>query len=71
MGWRKALAEAGLKAGAGRLSAGPWSEAWGREAAQTSCSRQRDAPDALFCGNDQIARGAVDALRESGFDVPD
>ena len=28
-------------------------------------------PDALFCGNDQIARGAVDALREMGLGVPD
>ena len=24
----------------------------------------------MFCGNDQIARGAMDALRERGFDVP-
>jgi LacI family transcriptional regulator len=28
-------------------------------------------PDALFCGNDQIARGAVDALREMGLAVPE
>ncbi len=28
-------------------------------------------PDALFCGNDQIARGAADALRERGIAVPD
>ena len=50
---------------------GQWSEAWGREAAQTLLSRRRGAPDALFCGNDQIARGAVDALREMGLAVPD
>ena len=30
----------------------------------------RRAPDALFCGNDQIARGAIDALREMGRSVP-
>ena len=29
------------------------------------------APDALFCGNDQIARGAADALRERAIPVPD
>ena len=29
-------------------------------------SQRRAAPDALFCGNDQIARGAIDALREHG-----
>ena len=28
-------------------------------------------PDAIFCGNDQIARGAADALRERGIVVPD
>ena len=27
--------------------------------------------DAIFCGSDQIARGAVDALRERGVRVPD
>ena len=32
---------------------------------------RRRKPDALFCGNDQIARGAVDALRERGIDVPE
>jgi LacI family transcriptional regulator len=68
MGWRKALAEAGLKAGDCR--SGRWSEAFGREAAQDLFSRRRAAPDALFCGNDQIARGAVDALHEMGLAVP-
>ena len=29
------------------------------------------APDAIFCGNDQIARGVADALRERGIAVPD
>ena len=71
MGWRKALAEAGLKAGAGDCRPGRWSEAWGREAAENLFSRRRAMPDALFCGNDQIARGAVDALREMGLGVPD
>jgi DNA-binding LacI/PurR family transcriptional regulator len=27
--------------------------------------------DAFFCGNDQIARGVTDALRERGVSVPD
>jgi LacI family transcriptional regulator len=70
IGWRKSLAEAGLKVAAGDYRPGRWSEAWGREAAQDLFSHRRDAPDALFCGNDQIARGAVDALREMGFAVP-
>jgi LacI family transcriptional regulator len=70
MGWRKALVEAGLKASAGDCHAGHWSEAWGREAAKALFSRRRAMPDALFCGNDQIARGALDALRDMGFGVP-
>ena len=70
LGWRKALAEAGLSASAGDCRQGHWSEAWGREATQDLMSRRRHAPDALFCGNDQIARGAIDALREMGLAVP-
>ena len=30
-----------------------------------------EQPDGIFCGNDQIARGVVDALRERGVDVPE
>jgi LacI family transcriptional regulator len=70
MGWRKALAKAGLRAAPRDCRLGRWSEAWGREAAQDLFSRRRAVPDALFCGNDQIARGAVDALREMGLAVP-
>jgi LacI family transcriptional regulator len=31
---------------------------------------RRQRPDAIFCGNDQIARGVADALREMGLGVP-
>ena len=34
-------------------------------------AHRTDAPDAIFCGNDQIARGVADALRERGIAVPD
>ena len=67
-GYRVALAEAGLPAQPSLP--GRWSEAWGREAAQMLFSRRKGTPDALFCGNDQIARGAVDALRELGRPAP-
>jgi LacI family transcriptional regulator len=69
--WQAAIAEAGLPA----IDPvhGPWSEATGH----TAVARLWDAgsaglptPDALFCGNDQIARGAIDALRERGLEVP-
>ena len=47
----------GASAGAGR--------------ARTSCSRNRPACDAIFCGSDQIARGVSDTLRMLGRRVPD
>lgn len=49
---------------------GVWSEAWGREAVARLLGGEARRPDALFCGNDQIARGAADALREHGLAVP-
>src|ERR1700733_4353156 len=61
--------EGGLLAEAGECLAGDWSEAWGREATRRLFKRRRP-PDALFCGNDQIARGAIDALRDLGRSVP-
>ena len=48
---------------------GAWSEAWGH-AAVARLFDGSDRPDAIFCGNDQIARGVIDALRERGLDVP-
>ncbi len=70
-GRREALAEAGPPDRAGDVLFGAWSEAWGREAVGKLFDGGRAAPDALFCGNDQIARGAVDALRELGRSVPE
>jgi len=68
-GYRKALGAAGLAASSNFL-VGEWSEAWGREAVAQLLKTKRNRPDAIFCGNDQIARGAADALRERGIDVP-
>ncbi|MET7861048.1 LacI family DNA-binding transcriptional regulator [Streptomyces sp. NPDC005318] len=48
---------------------GNWSEGWGRAAATMLLDRHPDL-DALLCGNDQIARGALDTLRERGRSVP-
>jgi LacI family transcriptional regulator len=49
---------------------GSWSEAWGHEAIAKLWDGVAPRPDGIFCGNDQIARGVVDALRERGVDVP-
>ncbi|MDX8525803.1 LacI family DNA-binding transcriptional regulator [Mesorhizobium sp. MSK_1335] len=50
---------------------GAWSEAWGHEAVARLFGGRGERPDAIFCGNDQIARGVIDALRERGVGVPD
>ncbi len=49
---------------------GPWSEAWGREAA-TRLLAMPERPDAIFAGNDQIARGVVETLRDNTISVPE
>lgn len=48
---------------------GSWSERWGHDAVEALWS-QGIHPDGIFCGNDQIARGVVDALRERQVTVP-
>ncbi|MER8505060.1 LacI family DNA-binding transcriptional regulator [Mesorhizobium sp. M0204] len=72
--YRAVLAENGLPVIEPLL--GHWSEAWGHEAVKTLFDGEgfdgtREKPDAVFCGNDQIARGVIDALRERGIGVPD
>lgn len=64
------LGESGLELANGRPLYGEWSEAWGRHAARVVLRTTADC-DAFLCGNDQIARGVADALRESGKRVPD
>jgi LacI family transcriptional regulator len=53
-----------------RLLSGPWQESWGYTAANFLFD-QDSSIDAIFCGNDQLARGAIDALRERGIRVPE
>ncbi|UZF94840.1 LacI family DNA-binding transcriptional regulator [Bosea sp. NBC_00550] len=64
----QALAEAGAATEA-KVLFGSWSEHWGHQAVEALWSGA-DKPDGIFCGNDQIARGVVDALRERGVSVP-
>ncbi|WP_055046847.1 LacI family DNA-binding transcriptional regulator [Devosia sp. A16] len=71
-GFREALALEKLTEHPGFYLSGKWSEQWGREAvAKLFDGVPADQqPDGLFCGNDQIARGAAEALRDRGIDVP-
>lgn len=50
---------------------GAWSEAWGRAAVDILLDHGDGAPDAIACGNDQIARGASERFRERGVGIPD
>ena len=68
-GARARLAEHGLSFMGGEPLFGSWTEGWGRAAVRMLLSRHPEL-DAIICGNDQIARGALDALREAGRDVP-
>jgi LacI family transcriptional regulator len=63
------LAESGLQLVAPPMF-GEWSEAWGRQAT-TMLLTAGLRFDAISCGNDQIARGATDALRSAGRRIPD
>lgn len=62
-----ALRKAGLAVA--DIMPGSWSERWGHEAIARLWSGPA-RPDGIFCGNDQIARGVVDALRERGVSAP-
>jgi LacI family transcriptional regulator len=64
------LDEAGARLDPDRVLYGEWSERWGRQAT-TQLLARRPETDAIFCGSDQIARGAGDALRAAGRRVPD
>ena len=67
-GYAEAMTEADLQALPVRF--GKWTEACGRAAIDDLFGPGKPNPDALFCGNDQIARGAADALREIGRTIP-
>ncbi|MEU6076787.1 LacI family DNA-binding transcriptional regulator [Micromonospora sp. NPDC047074] len=68
-GLRAVLAEAGLSL-AGDPLYGEWSQRWGRHAARLLLAARPEV-DAVFCGNDQIAAGVADTLRDLGRRIPD
>lgn len=67
---RRVLAEHGIDVPDKRVLSGTWHEHWGYDAANLLLDADPHI-DAIFCGNDLIARGAVDRLRERGVRVPD
>lgn len=69
-GAEKSLAAAGLELAGGQPLYGEWTEEWGRHAAELLV-RSTPGLDAVFCGNDQIARGVADTMREAGRRIPE
>jgi LacI family transcriptional regulator len=68
-GVSETLLVAGLDLVGGDAIYGSWSESWGRTATVALLDRHPEL-DAIICGNDQIARGALDILRERRVQVP-
>jgi len=64
-----ALRAAGLEP-VGDVMFSNWSERWGRDATAALLARHPDV-DGIVCGSDQIARGALDTLRDLGRSVPE
>ena len=67
-GVRAGLHAAGLEL-VGDVMFSEWSEGWGRDAAAVLLARHPDV-DAILCGSDQIARGALDTARDLRPDRP-
>jgi LacI family transcriptional regulator len=63
------LASFGLELAGGSVRFGSWDEAWGRGAARALIESDPEI-DAIVCGSDVIARGVIDAMVQSGRDVP-
>jgi LacI family transcriptional regulator len=70
LGLQRVLVEAGLPVVRPDLAFGAWSEEWGRQAAVVLAAEVPEV-DGVFCGSDQVARGVIDGLRETGRSVPD
>src|SRR5690625_698605 len=65
-----AMQEAGLQPVHDEPFYGTWDEAWGRSAVEAILSMHPEV-DAVICGSDQIARGALDMLHEHERRVPE
>lgn len=68
-GFRAALREAGLPVPRGPIASGGFTEAGGRQAVQALLAAGR-RPRAIVCGNDEMASGALLALRTARLRVP-
>ncbi|WP_406529935.1 LacI family DNA-binding transcriptional regulator [Streptomyces sp. I8-5] len=70
-GYEQALREAGLDIDDSLVVPGHATADGGYAAACELLDREGDRPTALFCGNDRMAMGAYDAVKERGLRIPD
>jgi LacI family transcriptional regulator len=69
-GMQAVLAESGRRLVGDEPLHGEWSQHWGRHATRVLITAHPEI-DAIFCGNDQIAVGAVQSLTDHGRRIPD
>ncbi|WP_157973788.1 LacI family DNA-binding transcriptional regulator [Desertihabitans aurantiacus] len=69
-GYQEALRDHGLEPADDLVAPGDFTRQGGR-VAMTRLMRRDPRPDAVFCANDLMAIGALDAARELGLRVPD
>jgi LacI family transcriptional regulator len=70
-GFTRAVTDAGQILDPSLMVSSDWTRHGGYEAmGQILGRRARAYPDAVFCANDLMAIGAIEALREAGLDVP-
>lgn len=70
IGYQRALARAGIVYDDSIVRDGNWRPDSGYEFAK-ELMKLSDPPTAFFCGNDLIALGAYEAIREMGLKIPD
>lgn len=68
VGARQAMLEAGLRFAA-PMRFNDWTEGWGKEAMNMVLGRNPHV-NAVYCMNDLLARGAIDAVEDHGLRVP-
>ena len=68
-GYRRALQEAGLKFDAQLVQQGDFGEQSGLEAGRLLLALDKP-PSAIFCANDAMALGCMNAIRERGLQIP-
>lgn len=69
-GYRDALAAAGIPVDASLVLAGDFTETSGRVAMRRLLALPDGRPDAVFCGSDTMAAGALRAVAEFGLSAP-